>query len=162
MNIEQAIEEMGKGHRVRLSDWLGYWFMIPLKEGEAPVTERRSGMVDIWDACRIRVFTRDGDILDCPNIDRYKDRDDWVVVRETGWPFDAALRFLKSGKRVERAGWNGKGMWICWVGRGSFSIGEEVYPSTAYLQIKSVNDTVTPWLPSQTDILANDWQIVNA
>jgi hypothetical protein len=53
-------------------------------------------------------------------------------------------------------------MWIQMVGGGTFSMNDEVYDATPYLQIKSVNGTVTPWLPSQTDILANDWQIVNS
>lgn len=154
MNFEQALEEMSKGYHIRLSDWMGYWFMIPEKENE-------QGITDPWPV-RIKVFTRNGDILDTPNIERYKDRDDWEVITEIGWGFDMALRFLKNGKRVERSGWNGKGMWIQMVGGGTFCKDDETFNATPYLQIKSVNGTVTPWLPSQTDLLANDWQIVTS
>jgi hypothetical protein len=142
MNFEQAVQEMIDGKRVRLSDWLGYWYMP--------------------DGKFIKVFTRDGDILDKPNVSIYQNRNDWEIATETRWSFDMALRFLKNGKRIERNGWNGKGMWIQMVGGGTFSMNDEVYDATPYLQIKSVNGTVTPWLPSQTDILANDWQIVNS
>ncbi len=86
--------------------------------------------------------------------------------------FGQALHELKSGKKVERVGWNGKGMFIYHVPAASYPaqrnekgtmlglFPDDMVPYTAYLAIKSVNNTVSPWLASQTDILADDWQIV--
>lgn len=153
MNFEQALLSVFAGQKIRLSDWLGFWF-IPLD-----IMEVSEGHVSIDHIC---VFTRDGDILNTANFERYKDRDDWEVVSETGWSFDMALRFLKNGKCIERAGWNGKGLWVRMI-KGNVSIDSQVigYRRTSFLEIKSINDTLTPWVPSQTDLLANDWQIVN-
>jgi hypothetical protein len=85
--------------------------------------------------------------------------------------FGEALHALKNGQKVEREGWNGKGMFIYHVDAGAYPAtspvakaqwGEELVPYTAYLAIKSVNGTVSPWLASQTDVLADDWRIVDA
>lgn len=83
--------------------------------------------------------------------------------------FGQALTQLKAGERLARAGWNGKGMFIYHVPAASYPaqtgaakshFGDDaMVPYTGYLAIKSVNDTVTPWVASQTDILANDWVI---
>ena len=35
-----------------------------------------------------------------------------AVLDTRGIPFETALTFLKLGYRAQRAGWNGKGMWI--------------------------------------------------
>lgn len=84
-----------------------------------------------------------------------------------GISFGRALLALKNGERVARRGWNGKGMFIYHVPAASYPaqtgaakkhFGDDaLIPYTAYLAIKSVNETVTPWLASQTDILADDW-----
>ena len=34
---------------------------------------------------------------------------------ENTFNFGQALEYLKSGKRVSRSGWNGKGMWLAYV-----------------------------------------------
>lgn len=82
--------------------------------------------------------------------------------------FGHALEMLKAGRAVSRSGWNGKGMFIYLVGPGNYppatdiakaAFGGGLVPYTAYLAIKSVNGTVTPWLCSQTDALAEDWGI---
>lgn len=83
----------------------------------------------------------------------------------TALSFGHALVALQEGKRVARAGWNGKGMWLHLVPRHD-AIGQHKdclpyvvlnYPngSTPYPDGAEV-----PWLASQTDMLANDWQIV--
>lgn len=66
-----------------------------------------------------------------------------------GW----ALFQLRKGLKVYREGWNGKGMWI------------DLYRPKAndhlpYIMMKTVDDKFVPWLASQTDILAEDWEII--
>jgi hypothetical protein len=96
--------------------------------------------------------------------------------------FGFALAAAKEGKRVARAGWNGKGMFVfqrpadalprSFVA-GSIkslpdSVKEHFEGSTvdsvgfsAYLCLKAVDDTiVNGWLPSQTDMLATDWTVL--
>ena len=69
--------------------------------------------------------------------------------------FGQALEHLKRGRRVQRTGWNGKGMYI------QLQVPDEHSKmGLPYLYIKTVDDLFVPWLASQTDILADDWQIV--
>jgi len=81
--------------------------------------------------------------------------------------FGHAIAAMKSGAKVARAGWNGKGMWLCLVpeDRWSTSIG----PSAAsvpgahrlpWIGMKTADGGFVPWLASQTDILADDYCIV--
>lgn len=81
--------------------------------------------------------------------------------------FGEALQALKEGKKVERAGWNGKGMFLYHVPAQSYPavtdiakahFGETV-PYGAYIAMKTAQSNVVPWLASQTDILAEDWAI---
>lgn len=73
--------------------------------------------------------------------------------------FGDALRALKKGMKVARSGWNGKGMWVCLQ-----SVDDQTgYPgkmTLPYIYMKTVQDDLVPWLASQTDILAEDWSIV--
>jgi len=69
----------------------------------------------------------------------------------TAMSFGHAIEALKAGQKVCRAGWNGKGMFLLLIpdlqGR---------------LEIKISDTKICDWLPvaSQTDMLANDWQVV--
>lgn len=82
--------------------------------------------------------------------------------------FGEALEALKSGKKVERSGWDGKGMYVYYVPAASYvsvtDIAKSQFGSTtpyrAYLAMKTVNDEVVPWVISQSDALEEDWQIV--
>lgn len=74
--------------------------------------------------------------------------------------FGDALEVLKAGAKVARLGWNGKGMWLqFWKPMHTvdlpyiillYPVGSAPYPVGARV----------PWLPSQTDMLAEDWQVV--
>lgn len=82
--------------------------------------------------------------------------------------FGTALTYLRDGKRVARRGWNGKGMFIYLVPAASYPAqrgaakrwaGEDaMIPYGEYLAMKTVDGTVVPWLASQTDVLAGDWE----
>lgn len=77
--------------------------------------------------------------------------------------FSNALDLLKDGQRLQRAGWNGKGMYIfrvvTWTYAGRGEGGEHVLP---FIAMKTADSKVVPWLCSQTDMLANDWQVLDA
>lgn len=84
--------------------------------------------------------------------------------------FGAALERLKAGVRVARAGWNGKGQFAYLVPAASYPVqtgaaaahfGEgSLVPYRAYLALKTVDDTVSTWAPSVSDVLAEDWVVV--
>lgn len=96
--------------------------------------------------------------------------------------FGQAIEALKAGKKVQRYGWNGKGMYL-FINLGSMAIdlpNERKLIENDFIDLKlfQKSDTgtitrlpninmanakgviITGWLASQTDMLAEDWQIV--
>lgn len=86
--------------------------------------------------------------------------------------FGLAIEALKKGHRVARTGWNGKGMFLYYVPAAAYPaqrnplgtmtgvFPDDMVPYCAYIAMKTAQDNVVPWLASQTDVLADDWQIV--
>ena len=84
--------------------------------------------------------------------------------------FGIAIEALKKGKKVARAGWNGKGMFLYYVPVGAYAPCTEIAASLvnenglveygAYIAMKTAQGNVVPWLASQTDMLAEDWIII--
>lgn len=68
--------------------------------------------------------------------------------------FEWALTQLREGEKVCRQGWNGKGMWIALQ-----TPDENSKMSLPYIYMKTADDRLVPWLASQTDLLANDWDL---
>lgn len=81
-----------------------------------------------------------------------------MIEQNIGW----AIGLLWQGKRIRRSGWNGKGMWLqlqvpdhnskmtlpyIYI---EYPTGHPAYPQGSRV----------PWLASQTDILATDWEEV--
>lgn len=75
--------------------------------------------------------------------------------------FGAALQAVKNGGKISRKGWNGKGLWL------ELQVPDEhskmtlpyiymCYPADA----QNTPNARVPWLASQTDMLADDWEIV--
>ena len=81
-------------------------------------------------------------------------REAHAVVGSFGW----ALERLNEGSRVARAGWNGKGMWLCYINPGNAVFkGLDMQPC---IGMKTVDGKMQPgWVPSQQDMLALDWVI---
>lgn len=77
--------------------------------------------------------------------------------------FGEALEYMKKDdwNKVARKGWNGKGMWLhkCTPPSSPFSRNE--YESLPYIEMKTADNKFVPWLASQTDMLAEDWEIVD-
>ena len=77
--------------------------------------------------------------------------------------FGFAIQWLRDGKRVQRSGWNGKGMWLRLVGaRDGDRAVSPTYPQRAYIEMKAADGWLVPWLASQTDVLADDWRILES
>lgn len=85
-----------------------------------------------------------------------KDVFDAAYRHTTGMTFGLAIEALKTGQRVARAGWNGKGMWVEYVPAKDFSFSE----LNPHFVIKNTNNSFSTWVPSINDCLADDWQIV--
>jgi hypothetical protein len=82
--------------------------------------------------------------------------------------FSEALELIKAGKKVQRAGWNGKGMFVFLVPGSTFQVNRPpllgIYPEGttinyhAHIDMRTADGQIVPWLASQTDILSDDWQ----
>lgn len=89
--------------------------------------------------------------------------------------FGEAIAALKNGKKVARTGWNGKGMFL-WLKPAATvkadwckdpllkSIAEtnggEVEALGTICMKTADNKILTGWLASQTDMLSEDWMVV--
>jgi len=104
---------------------------------------------------------------------------DVMIGLPKSFGFEMALDFMKRGFKVRREGWNGKGMWICrgqghvmddpskfWnphtrdyaTKRKEHGLPTEVLP---YIIMKTADHKILMgWLASQTDMLAEDWELV--
>ena len=81
----------------------------------------------------------------------------------TGMTFGLAIEVLKAGKRVARAGWNGRGMWLKLVPNSLadyVAFQHEALNPLPWIGMKTADECFVPWVASQTDALADDWQIV--
>lgn len=84
--------------------------------------------------------------------------------------FSEALTQIKAGHRVCRSGWNGKGMFLFLVPGSVFRVNREPLLSIlgegtevqyhAHIDMRTAQGTIVPWLASQTDLLADDWELV--
>jgi Protein of unknown function (DUF2829) len=96
-----------------------------------------------------------------------------IRIKEMVMDFGDAIRNLKLGKRVQRAGWNGKDMWLAY--QKAYPDGIPINANTSeatglpqgtvcrflpYITMKTVDGSFVPWLASQTDVLAEDWKVV--
>lgn len=58
LTYQEALSALANGKKVKLPEWGGYWFY----------------------ADGIKVKTKDGEILNTPWFDKYKDRNDWQIL----------------------------------------------------------------------------------
>ena len=92
--------------------------------------------------------------------------------------FGQAIEALKQGQRVARQGWNGKGMFLFLLPAGTVptkaiydpalraviesEVGGETFEALGSIRMFTADKKIlTGWLASQTDILSEDWQILD-
>lgn len=77
--------------------------------------------------------------------------------------FGQAIELLQQGKRVRRMGWNGKGIFLELQIPDAHSKMTQpyIYLVTTNLVTDNPNATkgIVPWFASQTDMLADDWEL---
>ena len=87
-----------------------------------------------------------------------------------GLTFGLAVESLKQGKKVARAGWNGKGMFLFLVAGSMFKVSRApllgIYPEGTeinyrpHIDLKGVDGSISTWNPTCNDVLAEDWVLV--
>lgn len=146
----------------------------PMKFGEFKDKYPKSGGANVErgaDDDGYVIFYRGGEYVSwCPK----KEFED-VSRPCDGMTFGEAVEQMKRGEKVSRKGWNGKGMYI-WVMPGSTvrdcnqitdphlaeidkAEGEIRFLGSIRMRT-ATGDVLTGWLASQTDMLAEDWEVV--
>jgi len=74
-------------------------------------------------------------------------------MNDIGW----AVKHMQQGGHVARKGWNGKGMHLYHEPPSMSEVGDQWL---GYIVMYTVQGTHVPWLCSQTDLLATDWEEV--
>ena len=84
--------------------------------------------------------------------------------------FGHAIEAMKEGRLVSRAGWNGKGMFVFLVPGSTFNVNRApllgIFPEGTeinyrpHIDMRDAEGKIVPWLASQTDMLAEDWDII--
>lgn len=94
-----------------------------------------------------------------------------------GLTFGLAIELLKQGHRVARKGWNGKNMFLFLLPAGTVptkaihdpalreviesEVGGDTFEALGSIRMFTADKKIlTGWLASQTDILSEDWEIV--
>ena len=87
------------------------------------------------------------------------------TAQDIGW----ALYAMRHGDRVRRAGWNGKGMFLYLVQGSTFKVNRApllgIFPEGTevnyqpHVDMWTAQGTAVPWLCSQSDLLATDWEL---
>lgn len=111
--------------------------------------------------------------LQPPSDNNKIEAQNWMIPDDATFSFGDAVEILKKGARVAREGWNGKGMWLMMVHpdddaavppRTTYAVAGIVDDATngclPWIGMKTADNKFVPWLASQTDVLAEDWQIV--
>jgi len=111
---------------------------------------------------------QDGYISWCPIATFQRD---YRPVRGGHLTFGQAIESLKAGKRIRRLGWNGKGMYLILVpGSKGLTVEEgrpfakagvpigTVFDYLPHIDMFTAQGDFVPWLASQTDMLAEDWE----
>lgn len=88
-------------------------------------------------------------------------------INTIGW----AVKQLQHGSKVRRSGWNGKDMFLFLVPGSKFTVNRApllgIYPAGteieyhSHVDMKTAQGYVVPWLCSQTDLLATDWELAD-
>jgi hypothetical protein len=67
-----------------------------------------------------------------------------------------AIHHLREGRRVARAGWNGKNMYL------ELQVPDAHSKMTLpYVYLRTAQGHLVPWPCSQTDLLATDWSVIS-
>ena len=145
VNIVEA-EPMTRGKYHKSRGWAEKGWNMP--EGATPEDEG------------YKVVYKDGYVSWCP-----KDSFDEVSRPIDEMTFGQAIEAMKQKKKVCRAGWNGKGMFVFLAEVENLSTKADIGPErdvtvSPCIVMKTARGDFQPgWLASQADMLAEDWQL---
>lgn len=153
MNWNEAFKLMKQGNKIKLPPWSGYWYwdnktqMIMMHcKGNTTLDIRETKVVDYTFS---NIASKQWIIADEENTP--------ILGGEALFGFDEAIKYLKRGLRICRKGWNGKGLYVELEKGGDYKF-SEILP---HFVIKNTQNSFNTWVPSISDLMAEDWMILD-
>lgn len=104
----------------------------------------------------VATLASNGSLCDCADFTQYGG--DCPIEEGDEFDFGSALYLTQKGEKVMRAGWNGKGMFVCRMLPAECSdLDGNKFEHSEYLVLKTADNKIVPWTISQSDALATDW-----
>lgn len=166
----QDSEETEEPYQIKPDDKFTFELAVALAQNGDTVRNVSTGTVLTIDDCKHDSLWQ---LDEEPKSEHLADNEIKAIDRtKVGLDFGQAIIDMKNGKRVARVGWNGKGMFLYYVPANKYlasrnehgtMVGvfeDDMVPYGAYIAMKTAQNNVVPWLASQTDVLADDWVIV--
>lgn len=134
MNYVEARTALDHGNKIKLPEWVGYWY----KNTETGA---------------INVITREGNITEQPYINDYINRTDWSIT-DGSRDFGGVLVALKAGRKVALRHWE-PDVFI------SLQVTDAHSKMTHNYLYATSRFGLVPWNPTQPELLSEKWIIVN-
>ena len=137
------------------------------------VTERQQqtqaiNFTDSEEVARDKMAALDPSVQDRSS---YEGEQEEIFVDVGSW--EHVAKDLKAGSLIARKGWNGKGMFLFFVKKDWELSSDSVSPGVAialmrinatdtlpFIAMKTADNKIVPWLASQSDLLATDWEVL--
>ena len=166
MNFSEAFKNMKAGIPMKLPSWGGYWYWDEEKK-------------TIMMKCRAVDSDTGKDLLDIRETQRVEYTlenilsDEWEIAEKWKTPvlggtamfdFGTAIKHMKRGMKVKRAGRNGKNQYIVLAKNISYMTPDGIIVNCEHDAIGNqavafvgTSGVQMGWLASQADMLAEDW-----
>lgn len=159
-NVEAVSKADDEPYQIKDTDQFTLELAIALAQNGDVVRNVNTGTTLSLDDCRHDAFWQ---LAQAPKAEDLP-TDNQEHPQQPTMDFGYAVKMMKEGKRASRIGWNGKGMWLRLAEsptKTEYRIDGEVFGFLPYIQMKTADDKIVPWLASQTDVLAEDWVITD-
>lgn len=151
-----------------------YCYWMPYQVSQAKPVEGEKGATEVPEQSSVAESTQStapatpAPTADAPSV---ASANDGPATEETArFDFGGALKWLLAGRKLAREGWNGKGLFVFLVPGSTFTVNRApllgIYPEgtqinyNPHIDIKNVDGSISTWVPSINDCLAEDWVLV--
>lgn len=165
MNLGQAVTLLKQGQPITRKGWNGKnMYLAIVKFVPSNIKETLSPAISLvtpsaihpgWTPSQSDLFADDFIIYNNDNI-----------YNKSNLDFNIALQFVKQGFKLSRKGWNGKNQYIFKIDRSNFIKLSEEHNKLRnniwdVIGIMSTTGLQVGWIATSTDMLSNDWYIVD-
>ena len=134
------------------------YYIIPTPNGQLVMTP--DDMLLVGECNALQVMSVDKFLAAYEPLEEPPERD---------LPFSTALELMKAGRSIARKNWNGNDMYAFMVGETTtshcpYDQARKDFPTTVtvlpHMMLRTAQKDLSFWVPSVSDILANDWYVL--